>query len=112
MGNAGLKEEVKAILINKLSNLNDAPQSVLTENLLTSLGLRLGERERKALRLRNISAHGKDNEVDVEWIRDLKLMRIRFHRMLLAMTGASDSYYDFFTVGEPVVRRLTEPIPD
>lgn len=35
-----------------------------------SLGLVLGVPERKAMRLRNISAHGKNDEVDIEWIRD------------------------------------------
>jgi hypothetical protein len=75
------------------------------------LGLALGPREEKALRIRNISAHGKDEEVDVEWIRDLKILRIRFHRMVIAMTGASDQYYDYFTIGRPI-RGLRAAIPE
>jgi hypothetical protein len=96
------------ILRNKLARLNDAPQSEITEELLAQLGLRFGEREKRAAsKVRNKSAHGKDDEVDVEWIRDLKLVRIRFNRMALAMMGASDWYYDYFTLGWP-----TRQLPD
>lgn len=106
-----LSEDIATILKNKVGNLNLSPQSIVTENLLSNLGLVLGPREKKALLLRNISVHGKDDEVDAEWIRDLKILRIRFHRMLLAMTEANDSYYDYFTIGRPT-RKLAEPIAD
>jgi hypothetical protein len=106
-----LEEDVTKILMNKIRNLNAIPQSLLTTNLMKSLGLALGPREEKALRIRNISAHGKDEEVDVEWIRDLKILRIRFHRMVIAMTGASDQYYDYFTIGRPI-RGLRAAIPE
>jgi hypothetical protein len=106
-----LGEDVTKILTNKIRNLNAIPQSMLARNLMKSLGLALGPREEKALRIRNISAHGKDEEVDLEWIRDLKILRVRFHRMLVAMTGASDQYYDYFTIGRPI-RRLSEAIPE
>lgn len=106
-----LEEDVTKILTNKIRNLNAIPQSLLTTNLMNSLGLALGPREEKVLRIRNISAHGKDDEVDAEWIRDLKILRIRFHRMVIAMTGASDQYYDYFTIGRPS-RRLSEAIPE
>lgn len=106
-----LGEDVTKILTNKIRNLNAMPQSMLTTNLMKSLGLALGPREEKALRTRNISAHGKDQEVDVEWIRDLKILRVRLHRMVIAMTGASDQYYDYFTIGRPT-RGLSEAIPE
>lgn len=109
---ANLDPEVTKILGNKISKLNEAPQSVVTNNLLLSLGLALGDREtRAASQVRNKSAHGKDDEVDIEWIRNLKIVRTRFHRMLLSMTNASDYYYDYFTIGSPA-RRLAESIPD
>jgi hypothetical protein len=106
-----LGEDVTKILTNEIRNLNAMPQSMLTTNLMKSLGLALGAREEKALRIRNTSAHGKDEEVDVEWIRDLKILRVRFHRMVIAMTGASDQYYDYFTIGRPT-RGLNEAIPE
>jgi hypothetical protein len=109
---AALGDDVRKILTNKIRNLNATPQTMLTTNLMKSLGgLALGLGEEKALRIRNISAHGKDEEVDVEWIRDLKLLRVRFHRMVTAMTDASDRYYDYFTIGRPS-RGLSEAIPE
>jgi hypothetical protein len=98
------------ILRNKITSLNRAPQSEVTGDLLAQLGLQFGEREKKAAAMvRNKSAHGKDDEVDLEWVRDLKLLRVRFHRMLFAMTGASDLYYDYFTLGRPT-RKLADAI--
>ena len=109
---ANLNAEVAKILGSKISKLNEAPQSVVTDNLLSNLGLTFGDRESRAASLvRNKSAHGKDDEVDIEWIRNLHIVRIRFHRMLLAMTSASDHYYDYFTIGRPT-RGLAECIPD
>jgi hypothetical protein len=42
---------------------------------------------------------------------DVKLLRVCFHRVFLAMTGAKDEYYDYFTAGNPI-RRVKEPVPD
>jgi hypothetical protein len=109
---ANLDVEVTSILKNKIGGLNNAPQSIVASNILSSLGLIFERHENEAASLiRNKSAHGKDDEVDVEWIRSLKIVRIRFHRMLLAMTGASDWYYDYFTIGCPT-RKLLDPIPE
>ncbi|MEI9980437.1 MAG: hypothetical protein WDN23_15825 [Edaphobacter sp.] len=107
-----ISPDVAQILNNKLKHFNEAPQSEVTDALLAQLGLRFGERENHAAsKVRNKSAHGKDDEVDVEWIRDLKLARIRFNRMIFAMTGASDWYYDYFTLGRPT-RPLVEASSD
>ncbi len=103
---------VAQILNNKIKHFNEAPQSEVTGALLAQLGLRFEEREnRAASKVRNKSAHGKDDEVDVEWIRDLKLVWIRFNRMIFAMTGTSDWYYDYFTLGRPT-RQLAEASSD
>ncbi len=104
-----LRPEMRQIFKNKLQNLNNRSQHSLAKDLIDSLGLILGPREKKAHDARHESAHGKDDEVDVEWIRDLKIMRIRFHRILLSITNASDSYYDYFTLHHPV-RKVEEPI--
>ena len=98
------------ILSNKIKALNQTPQGKVTDDVLAQLGLMFGEREKRTAGIvRNKSAHGKDDEVDVEWIRDLTLLRVRFHRMLFAMTGGSDWYYDYFTLGRPT-RRLADAI--
>jgi hypothetical protein len=109
----GLEKDVETVLKNKIaSNLNNAPQSIVTQRVLSILGLTLGIREGNAPSLvRNQSAHGKDDDIDNEWIRNLNILRTRFHRMILSMTNASDFYYDYFTIGRPV-RRLGEPISD
>ena len=66
------------------------------KDLVDELGLVLSNREKQAHDARHLAAQGKDDEVDVEWIRDLKLLRVRFHRGFLAMTGANHEYYDYF----------------
>jgi hypothetical protein len=103
--------ETRETFNNKIRNLNSRSQHSAGKDLIDELGLLLSNREKQAHDARHASAHGKDDEVDVEWIRDIKLLRIRFHRILLAMTGANDEYYDYFTVGYPI-RRVKEPVPD
>ena len=96
---------------NKVKNLNLRSQHSTSKDLMHELGVVLSSREKQAHNARHESAHGKDNDVDVEWIRDLKLLRVLFHRILLAMTHANDEYYDYFTLGTPV-RKLKEPVPE
>jgi hypothetical protein len=106
-----LPAETRETFKNKIRNLNSRSQHSTSKDLVDELGLVLGKREKEAHDARHASAHGKDDEVDVEWIRDIKLLRIRFHRIFLAMTGASDEYYDYFTIGHPI-RRVKESVPD
>jgi hypothetical protein len=107
----GLPDETRETFKNKIRNLNSRSQHSTSKDLVDELGLTLSKRERQAHDTRHASAHGKDDEIDVEWIRDLKLLRVRFHRILLAMTNGSDEYYDYFTLGNPF-RRVQEPVPD
>jgi hypothetical protein len=111
LDNSGLTGETRETFKNKIRNLNNRSQHSTGKDLVDELGLALSKRERRAHDARHASAHGKDDEVDVEWIRDLKLLRVRFHRIFLAMTGANDEYYDYFTLGNPI-RRVAEPVPD
>jgi hypothetical protein len=106
-----LPRETREIFKNKIRNLNSRSQHSTGKDLVDELGLVLSTREKQAHDARHASAHGKDDEVDVEWIRDIKLLRIRFHRIFLAMTGANDEYYDYFTVGNPI-RSLKESVPN
>jgi hypothetical protein len=111
LDNSDLTSETRETFKNKIRNLNSRSQHSTSKYLVDELGLVLSKREERAHDARNPSAHGKDDEVDVEWIRDLKLLRVRFHRIFLAMTGANDEYYDYFTLGNPI-RRVEEPVPD
>lgn len=98
------------IFKSKVRNLNSRSQHSTSKDLMDELGLVLSSREQQAHNTRHESAHGKDDEVDVQWIRDLKLLRVLFHRILLAMTQANDEYYDYFTLGNPI-RKVKEPVP-
>jgi hypothetical protein len=95
---------------SKVRNLNSRSQHSTSKDLMDELGLVLSSREKRAHNARHESAHGKDDEVDVEWIRDLNLLRVLFHRILLAMTQANDEYCDYFTLGSPI-RKVKEPVP-
>lgn len=105
-----LAPETLHVFKSKIRNLNSRSQHLTSKDLMEELGLILSSREKKAHDARHESAHGKDSEVDVEWIRNLKLLRVLFHRVLLALTQANDEYYDYFTPGTPV-RKIKEPVP-
>jgi hypothetical protein len=102
--------DVKTILNNKLNELNTLPQSLMADRLLDHLKIELGEAEKKAQRRRNVAAHGGATDEYVELIKDLKILRVRFHRILLSITKAHNLYYDYYSLGRPV-RNLAEPIP-
>jgi hypothetical protein len=102
----------KEILLNKARNLNDAPQNVVAERLFGILNLNLGSNEKQAWSQRNSASHGLriKNDDYIKLIRDIKLLKVRFHRMLLCLTKASDVYYDYYTVNHPI-RNLGDPVP-
>jgi len=104
-------EETLKILRNKLGDFNKPPLGVTTDRLLKVLNLNLGEREKNAWKRRNDAGHGNEIDPDgyVDLIRDIKLLRIRFNKMILAITGASDFYNDYFTIGHPI-RKLGDPV--
>ena len=108
-----LESEVKTILTNKVnSNLNQTPQSVLSEKMLDGIGIRLGEVERDAWKSRHVGAHGGEMDFDfvITTIRNTKLLKIVLHRIILKITGASDLYFDDYTIGH-AIRNVAEPIP-
>jgi hypothetical protein len=107
-----IADETKQILINKISGLNRKPQSVLLDEVLSAIGLNLSEVEKTAWKRRNEAGHGihaKPGEHG-RLIRETKLLRLRFVRMLFAITKASDIYYDYYTINRPI-RKLFDPIP-
>jgi len=108
-----IEDRIKSILKSKLGQLNDPPQNVMAERLLKILQLDLGELEKAAWKRRHDAAHGNEVENNdyIRLIRDVKLLKIRFHRILLCITGAFDSYYDYYTLGHPK-RNLRDPVPD
>ena len=111
LNNSDLPSETRETFKNKIKTLNNRSQHSMGNELVDELGLEVGKREKQVHDERHLAARGKDDEVDVEWIRDLKLLRVRFHRVFLAMTRANDEYYDYFTIGNPI-RRVEESVPD
>ena len=110
---AGLPDAAKEALKGKLATLNKTDQRPRLKAVLASLGLRLGQDEYEAWRRRNKPAHGeatRDGE-ELATIRDTKLLKGLFHRLLLRMTGAADQYIDYASP-HFVYRPLSAPPPD
>lgn len=108
-----IDDNSKKVLLNKISNLNSTPQSILTERFFTELGLKLSEKERKSYARRNDAAHGNktpdDNFIDL--IRDSKLLHILCNRVLISILALADNYTDFYTLGH-AFRELSEPVSE
>ena len=110
---AGLEPSVSTILTNKIkSNLNQTPPSVLSEKMLVDIGITLGQVESAAWKRRHVAAHGGEIDLDsfIPTIMETKLLKIILHRIVLKITGASDRYYDDYTIGH-AIRNVTEPVP-
>ena len=99
-----------SILKNKLSNLNQTPQSLKNEDFFKLLGLELSQLEIDAWQRRNDSAHGNriEDEDYVKMIKDIKLLKLMFHRILLSMVGNFKYYVDYYSVNYPI-RKLQSP---
>lgn len=97
-------EQEYSVLINKINNLNQTPQSVISERFFDSLGIVLSTLEKSAWQERNNAAHGKagdDNTFEVQ-IRNIKILKCLLHRMLLISTRASEYYFDYYSIGFPI----------
>jgi hypothetical protein len=115
ISNLSISDEDKRILGDKLGNLNETPRGVIMDRLLKSINIKLGADERRAWRRRNDAAHGNEvkQEEQIQIIRDSKLLRGIFDRMLLRIINGSDSYHDYYTIGStgPSIRNLSDPVP-
>ena len=107
-----ISNQTKKILQNKIAGLNSKPQSVLLDEVFSHLDLTLSELEQAAWRHRHNAGHGNyaKPEESTRLIRETKLLRLRFNRMVLAITKASDTYYDYYTLDRPT-RKLRDLIP-
>jgi hypothetical protein len=102
----------KAILIRKVASINQMPRSETMQRLLKALEIELGEDERRAWARRDHAAHGNEikQEDQLEAIRDSKLLRGIFDRMILRITSGSNSYHDYASLNFPI-RNLSDPVP-
>ena len=102
-----ISDEAKAGLVQKLANFNQVDQRPLLKAVFATLDLKLGEDEDAAWRRRNKAAHGMPipEGQELAAIRDMKLLRGLFQRMLLRITNAADQYIDYTSPNCPF-RRL------
>lgn len=99
------------VLKNKINNLNQTPQSVITYRFFAKLGINLSNLENTAWKERNNAAHGKSSDENAfeDKIRNIKILKCLLHRMLLIATNASDFYFDYYSYDFPA-RALNESI--
>lgn len=110
---APISDDAKAAFTKKvLDNMNSLPQRDLLKSVCDTISVVIGKDESDAWRRRNKSAHGVafPYEETLPTIRDMKLLMILFHRMLLGMSGADDMYVDWATMRMPN-RPLSQPVP-
>jgi hypothetical protein len=105
-------DEAKSLMKANAGLLNQVPRRVTTEELLKQTGLVLGEDESRAWKGRHDAAHGNDTTLDATsgMIRNNKLLKVMFHRMLLKVIDGSGQYYDYGSL-DFLLRRLTDPVP-
>jgi hypothetical protein len=107
-----IPEEKKNALRENIGRLNRVHQRDTMEAILKDIGIALGADESQAWKRRNDAAHGiamEDGE-ELDVIRDITLLKVMFHRMLLRIINGADSYHDYATPGFPI-RKLVDPVP-
>ena len=107
-----LSEHERKLLSNKLSNLNQTPQSILTNRFYEVLNLSLGNLESLSFKQRNNSAHGNKAEDSgiIPLVREVKILRIICNRIILRIYNLSEFYFDFYSFGFKI-RNLSDSIP-
>jgi hypothetical protein len=106
-----IPDKEKNVLKNKAAALNNPPQSILNERFFECLSLEMSDKEKGAWNRRNDAAHGNPtkNGDSVELIRDVKLLKNIFHRIIISITSASSQYIDVYTPRFPI-RQLNESV--
>ncbi|MBB2158397.1 hypothetical protein HLH33_19235 [Gluconacetobacter diazotrophicus] len=97
IADAGISIEAKTALEAKLPTFNGIDQRQRLKDIMAALDLELGKDEDTAWRRRNKAAHGTSipQGQELAAIRDMKLLRGLFQRLLLRITNAADHYIDY-----------------
>ena len=105
-------EAKKSALRKNIGGLNRVHQRDVLDAIMEDIGIELGVDESQAWRRRNEAAHGIAMEAggELDLIRDIKLLKVMFHRMLLRIINGADTYLDYATPGFPI-RGLADPVP-
>ncbi|MDF3626184.1 hypothetical protein [Brytella acorum] len=112
IASADVSIEAKVALKDKLPTFNRIDQRQRLKDVMATLKLELGEDEDAAWRRRNKAAHGAPipQGQELEAIRDMKLLRGLFQRLLLRITNAADQYIDYASPNHEH-RPLSQPPP-
>jgi hypothetical protein len=107
-----IPEEQKSALRENIGGLNRVHQRDTMAAIMKDIGIDLGSDEMQAWKRRNDAAHGvaMESGEELEVIRDIKLLKVMFHRTLLRVVDGADSYHDYATPGFPI-RKLADPVP-
>ena len=110
---AGISAQAKGALKFKLKGLNAVDQRTRLKAMMAAIRLGLGRDEDAAWQRRNKAAHGTPVPEDQQLaaIRDAKLLKGLFCRLLLRITNAADQYIDYTSACFPY-RDLAEAPPD
>ncbi len=104
IGKLKIPDENKLLLQKAAGRMNSVPHQVVMAGILSRMKLQFSEDEMAAWQRRNDAAHGRAMEVGAELdvIRDTKLLRGLFDRMLLKLIDASEMYYDYASLKWPI----------
>jgi hypothetical protein len=107
---ANISEDSKQALKDNLPLINRLPQRTVLQAVMRAIGIELSRDEFDAWQRRNDAAHGKPvpEGEELAAIREMKLLRGLFNRMLLRITNGADSYVDYVSPNHPH-RSLKEP---
>lgn len=110
---AEISDQAKAALKCNLTSLHRVSQRPLLKAVMTAIGLQLGRDEYEAWQRRNKAAHGMPipEGEELAAIRDMKLLKGLFGRLLLRITNAADQYIDY-TSPHFDYRSLVDAPPD
>jgi hypothetical protein len=113
INSASIPDDAKETLTGKIrSGTNSTPPRERLRAISQALNITIGDDEDAAWKRRDQAAHGLPipEGKELEAIRDMKLLTGLFHRLLLSITGAADSYIDYASTGLPP-RSLKDPVP-
>ncbi len=87
-------------------------QGMASKRFLRKIGIELSAIENAAWTRRHAAAHGGKmaDESIIDTIRETKLLKLIIHRIVLKITEASESYYDYYTFDFPI-RKVPAPVP-
>ena len=97
------------LLMGKISSLNQASPGLALSRTLSSMGISISDIEEDAWKHRNYAAHGFFSSDFQGVILNSKILKVLFHRLIAGATYCSDTYIDYYSLGQPV-RKITDSI--